>query len=443
MASATTTTKQLSLMRQRGTRRSCTAAIVLGVYPKRRLPGGKLFQHYCQRLQAAFPRCKYQRTGKFARTFAYLCYTMETHSRIFDEYPRAHGKLIPMLLSLAQREGEWIRPLGSWKPDPEATGKEQYSSLLEHLFIKYPPPNFFKSVLQTRDGHASQEHAWYLHLGSGQSLRTAPGMRVVLSKREAHNVLRAPTHLSIYEALLWGKLETLGAEPVLIAEIMRTGYAYSFVGESRSDFRNRPVEIRPQIAALTRMFVRSPNADPNQIGPLIDFLDRTGDQAIRQYGPDLKNQTITSLTRGMEEWHEGLYRMRAARREASVECAAWSPDRGIRPLYLPAGSDEPFCLWQLIELCCQEALSWEGRAMRHCVASYASRCASGSTSIWSLRTVSPEGCHSVATIEVQRVNRSRSIVQARAVANARPDEPAMQMIKRWAERNSISIPMSM
>ena len=52
----------------------------------------------------------------------------------------------------------------------------------------------------------------------------------------------------------------------------------------------------------------------------------------------------------------------------------------------------------------------EGRAMKHCVATYAHSCASGACSIWALEVETFEGRTKALTVEVQNV--ARMICQA-------------------------------
>jgi hypothetical protein len=72
----------------------------------------------------------------------------------------------------------------------------------------------------------------------------------------------------------------------------------------------------------------------------------------------------------------------------------------------------------------------EGRVMRHCVASYASDCASGRTSIWSLRKQIESGRFiRLATIEVN--NTQRFIAQVRRRLNQRPAKEDLAILGRW------------
>ena len=75
--------------------------------------------------------------------------------------------------------------------------------------------------------------------------------------------------------------------------------------------------------------------------------------------------------------------------------------------------------WTIQELLTSKELQAEGRAMNHCVSSYANNCLKGSASIWSMQVsdgkTSP---HRVMTVAVN--NKSRVISQARGKYNALP-----------------------
>src|SRR6266567_2354489 len=77
-----------------------------------------------------------------------------------------------------------------------------------------------------------------------------------------------------------------------------------------------------------------------------------------------------------------------------------------------------------------EALT-EGRAMRHCVYSYANRCRRGETTIWSLRMRINGEEKRMATIEVDP--RRRSIIQARTKCNLCPGVRSIEIIRQWAD----------
>jgi hypothetical protein len=79
----------------------------------------------------------------------------------------------------------------------------------------------------------------------------------------------------------------------------------------------------------------------------------------------------------------------------------------------------------------------EGQAMRHCVATYSSRCARGASAIWSLqRRRGAEGAaRSVLTIEVDP--SQATIVQIRGPANRRARGWPLGPVRAWAARERI------
>ena len=78
-----------------------------------------------------------------------------------------------------------------------------------------------------------------------------------------------------------------------------------------------------------------------------------------------------------------------------------------------------------------KALDKEGKALKHCVYTYANRCLDGNLSIWSLRKLSKKNKpKKIITIEVE----FDTIVQARGSHNRLPSKNELAIIKDWAER---------
>ena len=76
-------------------------------------------------------------------------------------------------------------------------------------------------------------------------------------------------------------------------------------------------------------------------------------------------------------------------------------------------------MWMVQELLSNKELVSEGRAMRHCVASYAKNCRKGKTAIWSLQAVDEEETRQpVMTIAVDV--RRKNITQVRGKYNIAP-----------------------
>ena len=116
----------------------------------------------------------------------------------------------------------------------------------------------------------------------------------------------------------------------------------------------------------------------------------------------------------------------------------WPPS-GIKGLKLIEGSEEDSTrrVWTTSELLSTQALVAEGRAMRHCVATYAHYCAHGACSIWTLEAETLEGRSKILTVEVQ--NETRQICQVRGKCNALPAEKHRHILRRWAEQARLQL----
>src|SRR5262249_30651295 len=133
--------------------------------------------------------------------------------------------------------------------------------------------------------------------------------------------------------------------------------------------------------SVTHFLVNHPQLPLRQVGPVVDYVE------FRKFSADgdptftMKRRTADALVRSMEEWHEALARLTGGKKRRS-----WKPT-GIEPL--EKTQKDPFsvatCHWRIIEITDTMSLAEEGRALRHCVRSYADACYKGTTSIWSLR----------------------------------------------------------
>ncbi len=110
--------------------------------------------------------------------------------------------------------------------------------------------------------------------------------------------------------------------------------------------------------------------------------------------------------------------------------------RRFRPLGFgdrPPEQIEEGATWSAHELRSYMALWKEGRALRHCVATYAGWAASGHSSLWSLRRDEQR----TLTIEIQP--RNRRIVQVRGRHNRPPTDVEWAVVRSWAQANAMEI----
>jgi hypothetical protein len=162
----------------------------------------------------------------------------------------------------------------------------------------------------------------------------------------------------------------------------------------------------------------------------------------------LKGRSLASLGRLMREWHrdlEAITRIEAARNRgrgptpgpeasdgswpgAAITDWSWSPSSKAH-----AKRDE----YVVTQLRSAANLVAETRAMRHCVASYATKCIAGHASIWSLRRRVAGDTQRLLTIEVDRQGRA---IQVRGFANRAPHAEECKVLERWAKARGIVVP---
>ena len=276
------------------------------------------------------------------------------------------------------------------------------------------------------------QQRWYKHLGLGRSIRTA-GLPLRFTRAMAHLFGQAPHHFSATAALRWAQVRGLCGGERLARAVVATRLGEALGNEEFWE-------------GVLHFFVNHPPLDAVWVGPVVDFLQhqkfecREGVSAEGVFGrqppprPDysMKGRTIASVLRQVEQWHEQLGN------DTAGPLVAW-PHSSVEDFRLVEGSEErgDMRVWTIAEILDSRALSAEGRAMRHCVATYGGRCARRLTSVWSMRVENRKGHHRVSTIEVDLT--TGAVCQARLKCNRMPQANELEIIRRWAGRQSLSV----
>lgn len=185
-------------------------------------------------------------------------------------------------------------------------------------------------------------------------------------------------------------------------------------------------------------FVANPEMKLEHVNPIVDFVHankfagnevQTENGAVTRNAPwpdfSIQGRTLKSILRLVTAWHSDLSANKLGQRFSWRQ----SGIQGYR--FLEKRPEEEHDRdWAILELKDSGALHAEGRAMRHCVYSYANRCRLGETTIWSLRLRVNGEEKRMVTIEVDP--RRRSIIQARAKCNQRPGVRSFEIIRQWA-----------
>jgi PcfJ-like protein len=201
---------------------------------------------------------------------------------------------------------------------------------------------------------------------------------------------------------------------------------------------------------VIRFFIAHPELKPSHYGPIIDYLrsqkfvpsvpnpfpGQPGQPPEIPPQPHLcmKGRTPESLQRAIARWHrnlaEGQEAVRADGDRSPSSC--WGPS-GISPFFHAEEVGDDRREFEATELLGKTDLSEEGKAMGHCVATYSQLCASGRSSIWSLRMRIPSGrMVRLATVEVR--TKDNVIVQVRKRANKPPTFRELSLLSQWSDQ---------
>ncbi len=331
------------------------------------------------------------------------------------------------VLALTAHLDRWIREPEDWFPQSHNAYK-QFQHFVRHLLAYYDVPTFLDSAwLQGMTKHGLIQQGWFIHTAQGHNIRTATGLPILLTKKQAHLFLQAPDDFDPLSALRWAQVRSLGGDECLIRSILGTRAGVDF---ERDDFW----------ITVFRWLVNQPMRAPSQDGPIIDYLrnqriepternplgDLPGQPRLVPAQPNLtmKGRNPEALLHAVEQWHHRLNNVRGQPE------TRWAPSK-LDSFLLEEGKDEDWRLYSITELLTSTELQAEGKAMRHCVASYWQSCYRGDVSIWSLKSMNDVGSEErLLNLEVE--NSTRTIIQSRGKCNGLPNKKQKSLIRRWA-----------
>lgn len=345
-----------------------------------------------------------------------------------DEDPRLTDGLVALLGHEAPR----VRALDGWQPATH-NAERQFAALARHLYARHELPRFLDRAWT--DG-GPREQGWFVHLGSGKSLRTAPDLPLPVSRSIAHWFHHAPDDCPVGAAFRHAQVRACGGDAALADAVRRTrlGGDYS---------------AGPFWEEVIRFFVANPLLDRTQIGPIVDWIQ------AQRFDPEvapgavlpepgalpprpqlsMRGRTVEATLRDVEAWHARLGRTTAA-----TAAASWQPS-GIEPFEFVEGTETARSrTWRIREIVSGDGLVREGARMEHCVASYAGSCAAGRSSIWTMEssvagTITPH-----VTIEVHL--GSRRIGQVRGKRNRPATAEELGIVRRWGDRAELLLDLA-
>lgn len=345
--------------------------------------------------------------------------------------------------SLLKYKAHWLRNPADWKCKTHNL-RRQFASFLRHLFDKgyNNIPLFMDQVWFPENGRLENILDWYIHLGTGANIRTVDNLPIPFTKRMSHYFMQAPDDVDINEGIRYGHMMSLGANITLFTAMRGTLICRSLSGpRTPATAPIQTEEYQEFWGSVIRWFIANPMLDLVHVGPLIDYLNnqkferqRVVQNGIGEWLPpphpnlSMKNRDVMATIRAMEVWHKQLGR---AKKAGNLQ---WESS-GIPDFELQQGSEQTRRVWHINELCSSAELIKEGRAMSHCVASYAHSCVSGNCSVFSLMCWEKGSMERRLTLEV----RNRQVVQARGKYNAKANEQEQKIISQWASKNSLTV----
>lgn len=295
---------------------------------------------------------------------------------------------------------------------------EKYTGLLGipfQQFIRYSPA-FVLYRLSAMSEHPVSM-IWIRWMARGKNIRKAPGLPVSLSKKEAHYVTQAPVGLTFHAAFFYGLVRAAGGDDKLFRRL------FQFYREVPED-----QQAMTRILEFLARYRASSTVTSREFQQLMTYIRHHQQEGLPL---NLKRRSLPALLRQAMAWEEE--RQLQARLDLLKKYPMTWEKMLIRDFEQDRGKEKLV----IVQLGSHLELVEEGLAMHHCVGSYAYRCAEGTTSIWSLRRVDPEGqFERLVTLEV---TGERAIVQASAPYNAGPVEEELNLIRSWAEEANLSI----
>ncbi|QDT28851.1 hypothetical protein Enr10x_41970 [Gimesia panareensis] len=377
-----------------------------------------------------FQSARLNRPGIVRTSFLKLISHLYRHqSKLLDDDEEMFqwGNYAAALVSIATKARSWIRPIETWRPRGR-NRRQQLTSLLRHLFVQYQMPLFFDSVwLMYSSPKFEICRDWYLDVGRGENIRHCH-LPIPYTKKMAHYFMQAPRDLFLFQALRWGQIRGLGGDVNLARAILSTRLATGF---SRDEFWT----------SVILWLVHRPQLDRSQIKLLVDYciFQRYGvlpeeydDESAPVNEYCVKGRTAQSLTRDAAEWYQ------EQENQKRIPEYVWEPS-GI-PGFDYRDEDQENQIgkrWVIRELLNSYELNTEGKQMNHCVGTYASICAGGECSIWSMQIEVQQGFKKAITIEVHQ--EDKLICEVRGKANRLPNRRERNVLRCWAETAGLKL----
>jgi len=299
-----------------------------------------------------------------------------------------------------------------WVHSPRTWDARSGRPLVHHLFGLYDVPAFLASEW-FRESEITRFKwlCWFILFAQGGSLkRAAHYFDWDVPAGFAHHLAAAPADLSPTEACILAEVRRQGGDEIDCRRILRNP---AFVIDPTE--RSAAGSHRKFWHDTLRWLIAHREAITDQQSDLIlswamheyTETDRAGLPAF-----SWKGRRVRAVLERSVAYHREV--------ENPWYRYSWQGHGWDWVLEVP-----PHGKWSFVELTSGDELFQEGKAMRHCVASYAGRCASGYSAIVSLRY------NQQRRVTIEITPRTKQIVQARGLCNRPADAEAQRALSLW------------
>ena len=333
----------------------------------------------------------------------------------------------------------WVRPLSTFRV-PEGDDDAVTRALLEHLFQVYPVPRALQQPWLAEGLPSLKWVSWLILLGQGGNLhRAARRFGWNIAKRFTHHFSTAPDDLTALEACMWSEIARVGGQRVDLDRLRRNP-AYVL------DPTDVPlIDMEPDPAGASSWAAQERREEAARVERTHAFWHETVAWLVR-WREELTDESSAVILEWAMHLHTESIRRWAApgaqfswrgREPASAHAAALEYRRLRETPYGDfvweargldwESSEGEAPVWTVRELTSSRALAEESRAMHHCVASYAYRCARGQSAIFSLCA----GGIRKVTIELDPF--SHRMLQIRGACNRVATAEELVVLARWLQ----------
>lgn len=345
----------------------------------------------------------------------------ESWSLLKEIQAEAEKRSVDTVADILLLSSFWIRELADWA-DPRSDFKTRIRSLIKHLFVEFPVPDFFyNNWYRGVKSSNAKWLRWFILWTRGASLSKAgKTFDWHLPKRFLHLLSQASDDLCFDEACMYAEIRRIGGSIELFKNIKQNDvYMFDPTWSSES-YTNYRVFERSTLGWLIRHE---------------DILTMREAELIMDWA---KHRSIESYRWGQDNFSmKGRSPVRALAEAIAFREQIFFPRNSSYTHQLKRWKakgwdwewqDELQQKWTITELFKSIQLLEEGQAMHHCVGGYSSYCELGKSAIFSLQC---EGKRRV-TIDLSPV--SGKLSEARGYNNRKVNKKERSIIDRWISK---------